>query len=219
LLNKALDYTRHGHLKKFNTLTDSIHAGLYTPYPVALSYFRVWSYFHNMNNFFVHWVDLTAMLLSIIAAVVLAVKMRRNYAVRGVAAFFLVLGPLVTGVHMFFHLLNITYNAIERFRIHAFTYDFRFYSLYLMAGVLSYLSVRLLRQSLYKCAGLQSSNRPIYKTMLAIAPVSLPTVAFTPIGSLPAFGCVVTLVALAFLKRNATSFARAALPAVANKAA
>jgi hypothetical protein len=172
-----------------------------------------------MKHFFLHWVDLTAMLLSIAAAIYFAVKLSRSHPVRSLAAFFLLFGSLVTVVHMFFHLLNVSYNVVERIRINAFTYDFRLYSMYLMGGVLGYLSLRLLRQSVYKCTALQSSNRPMYKTMLAIGAVSLPTVPFTFIGSLPSMGCIVSLIALAFLKRKTASLTTASLPTESNKAA
>jgi hypothetical protein len=73
-----------------------------------------------------------------------------------------------------------------------------------MGVLMGYLSFHLLRLGLYKCYNLQSSNKPIYKTMLAIAAVSLPTVFFTPIGSLPAMGCIISLISLRFLKRKKT---------------
>lgn len=171
-------------------------------YPIGLLQNTAGCYFYYMSYFFQHWVDLTAMALSLIAAISMAVKLVRNHPIRPVAAFFFVFGPLVIGVHMFFHVFNNAYIVAERIRAHAFQYDFRMYSRFLMGLVLGYLSIRLLRQCLYKCAVLHSSNRPMYKTMLATAVVSLPTVVFTPIGSLPAMGCVVSLLALAFLKRK-----------------
>jgi hypothetical protein len=155
-----------------------------------------------MNTFFQHWVDLTAMVLSLVAAILLAIRLARKHPVRGVAVFFFLFGPLVIGVHMFFHLSNITYNVTERMQAHSFVYDFRLYSLYLMGLLLGYLGTRLLRQGIHKCQALQSSNTPIYKTMVAISLVSVPTVFFTPIGSLPAMACIISLMALLFLKRK-----------------
>jgi hypothetical protein len=155
-----------------------------------------------MRTFFQHWVDLTAMLIPFIICIFWAVKLARNYPVKGIAVFFLLFGPLVVFVHRFFHLFNISYNIGERIRTHSFVYDFRTYSLYLMGVLLAYLSFHLLRLGLYKCYNLQSSNKPIYKTMLAIAAVSLPTVFFTPIGSLPAIACTISLISLRFLKRK-----------------
>lgn len=155
-----------------------------------------------MNNFFQHWVDLTAMVISLVAAIFFAIKLARKHPVKGLAAFFFLFGPLVILVHMFFHLFNISYTIAQRVQAHTFVYDYRTYSLYLMGGLLAYLSFQLLQHGLRKCNALQSSNKPIFKTMLAIGLVSLPTVFFTPIGSLPAMACIISLAALAFLKRK-----------------
>lgn len=171
-----------------------------------------------MKYFFDHWVDLTAMVLSLLAAIVLAVRLARKYAIRGIAAFFLLFGPLVIFVHMFFHLSNVTYNITERVRAHAFVYDFRTYSLYIMGALLGYLSFRLLQQSIYKCTSLQSRNAPIFKTMAAIALVSMPTIFFTPIGSLPTMGCIISLVALTFLKSKRKAQAKAVIVPVSAEA-
>ena len=191
---------RHELLKKL--VPGTIHSQIFTTYPNSNATSGTGSYFSCMNTFFQHWVDLTAMLLSLAATIFIAFRLARKNPVRSVAAFFLLFGPLVIGIHMFFHLFNITYNVTERIRVHSFIYDFRLYSLYLMGFLLGYLSLRLLRQGIYKCRVLGSSNTPIYKTMAAICLVSVPTVFFTPIGSLPAMACVISLVALRFLKRK-----------------
>ena len=162
-----------------------------------------------MKQFFAHWVDLTAMVLPLFIALYYSIRLAKQYPVKGVAAFFFMYAPLVIMVHMFFHLFNTSYIIWERVQAKSFVYDFRTYSLYLMGIVIAYLSYLLLQQGLYKCRFVHSNNGPFYKTMLAIGFVSLPTVFFTPIGSLPALACLISLVALLFLKKKNVSAERA----------
>jgi hypothetical protein len=77
-----------------------------------------------------------------------------------------------------------------------------------MGFVLGYLSLGMLQHGIEKCRNLHFSNKPIYKTMAAICLVSLPTVFFTPIGSLPAMACLISLVALRFIKRKTAAVAQ-----------
>jgi hypothetical protein len=170
-----------------------------------------------MKQFFAHWVDITALVIPLFIALYYSIRLAKKYPVKGVAAFFFMYAPLVILVHMFFHLFNSSYVIWERVQAKSFVYDFRTYSLYLMGLVIAYQSYQLLQQGLYKCRFVHSSNGPIYKTMLAIGFVSLPTVFFTPIGSLPAMACLISLLALVFLKKK-NAIADQAIPAYEPKA-
>ena len=157
-----------------------------------------------MNQFFLYWVDLVAVLLSLVLGITLAVKaVRKNLLpVRPVAAFFLFFGPAAIVVHMSFHLTEIFYRAGIAAAEGMFTYNFRFYSLQLMGVVLTYLSATLLRRAFAKCHQRHFRNRDIFKTMGLIVFVSAPTIPFTPIGSLPTLACLISLAALPFVHKK-----------------
>lgn len=90
-----------------------------------------------MNSFFLYWVDLAAMLISVVVALTFTIRYKKNslQPLRSVPLFFLLFGPLVIIVHMGFHNLEIGYRAVQSSLAGNFHYTFRFYSLMLM-GVL-----------------------------------------------------------------------------------
>lgn len=157
-----------------------------------------------MNQFFLYWVDLTALLLSLGLGILLAVKAvkKSSYSIRPVAAFFLFFGPAAIVVHMSFHLLENIFRAGIAAKEGLFVYNFRFYSLVLMGVVLAYLSIELLQKALTKCLHRHSGNNNLFKTMAKIVLVSAPTILFTPIGSLPTLACIISLSALPFIYKK-----------------
>lgn len=162
-------------------------------------------YFHTMNSFFLYWVDLAALLLSMALGITLAIKaVRKNLSpVRGaVAAFFLFFGPAAILVHMAFHLTEIFYHAGVALLEGTFAYSFRFYSLQLMGILLTCLSVTFLRNAFAKCHHRHYKNRNLFKTIGLIVLVSVPTIPFTPIGALPTLACLISLAALPFVHKR-----------------
>ena len=70
-----------------------------------------------MNQFFLYWVDLVALLLSLGLGAFLAFKVvKKSYLpVRPLAAFFLFFGPVTIAVHMCFHLSEIFSIRLDEF--------------------------------------------------------------------------------------------------------
>ena len=158
-----------------------------------------------MSQFFLHWVDLVAMLLSVAGAVIFAFwfKKKAVQPLRVLPLFFLLFGPMVIVVHMGFHNLEIVYNAIRQAVQGKFVYHFRFYSLLLMGVLVLWLSVRLMHQSAQVYVHRTATKKGFNKTIGIIMLVTLPTVPFTPIGSLPAMACIMSVVATCFVRKSA----------------
>jgi hypothetical protein len=154
-----------------------------------------------MNSFFLYYVDLFAIVLSVVLAIILTTRTARNNEVplRKVAAFFMFFGPSAIVVHLSFHILEISYHAVENIIAGSFEYNFRFYSLMLMAAIIIYFNRMLMKQIRNYLQG--ETLAEVMKTMTVIVFVSLPTVPFTPIGSLPTLACLITLTALPFVKK------------------
>lgn len=160
-----------------------------------------------MNKFFLYYIDMFAVLTSILVAIVLTlITIRKSETpLRRVAPFFMFFGPSAILVHMSCHILEINYRAIGNIKAGKFIYDFRFYSLMLMAVVLIYCNQLLLKRIKKFIEGNSSSE--VLKAIGMIVLVSLPTVPFTPIGSLPTMACIITLIALPFVKKQKATFA------------
>jgi hypothetical protein len=146
-------------------------------------------------------IDLIALVASAIVAIILATTTIRKsvFPLRAVPAFFMFFGPAVIFVHMVFHTGNISYNTFQGIQLGTFTYNFRFYSLMLMGLVLIYSSATLLQRIKNFLVG--GSYASVLKAMLMIFVVSAPTIPFTPIGSLPVIACIITLVAMPFVRK------------------
>jgi hypothetical protein len=157
-----------------------------------------------MNQFFLYWVDMVALVLSLISSVLLVIKVvkKNSLAVRPAAAFFLFFGPAAIAVHMSFHLLENIYRAGIAATEGTFAYNFRFYSLLLLGLVLSYLSVELLQKAFVKCQQRHLGNKDLFKTIGKIVLVSAPTIPLTPIGALPTMACIISLAALPFIYKK-----------------
>jgi hypothetical protein len=146
-------------------------------------------------------IDLLALIASAIVAIFLATTTIRKsiFSLRAIPAFFMFFGPAVIFVHMICHIGDISYNTFQGIKSGNFTYNFRFYSLMLMGVVLIYSSLLLLQQ--IKKFLVVGAYANVLKTMLMIFVVSAPTIPFTPIGSLPVIACIITLVAMPFVRK------------------
>jgi len=149
-----------------------------------------------MNNFFLYYVDVFALAASLVLAALLTMMVSRRTAapLRLPAVFFLFFGPSAILIHMSCHILQISYNAVLSSLDGEFVYNFRFYSLMLMAGVIIYLNQQLLvRLKVFLEDGYFG---PVLRVMFRIVLVSAPTIAFTLIGLLPTVACIISLAAL-----------------------
>jgi hypothetical protein len=157
-----------------------------------------------MNQFFLHWVDLFAMVLSLTLAIVYTIRLHTKAAdrLRPLALFFLLFGPLVIAVHMSMHLFEISYHAVENALTGTFQYNYRFYSLILMGGLIWQLSIHFMRKCVNFYVKQSGSKKEVLKAAGVIALVSVPTIPFTPIGSLPVMACAITLISSIFIKRK-----------------
>lgn len=154
-----------------------------------------------MNDAVSRTMDLVAMGASVIAALALTFVFykKTNGRLRAVPFFFLLFGPMAIAVHMVMHFVGVGLVASRKMAAGTFTYDFRFYSLLLMAGVLAYLSIQLIRLSHPKQLGADDNGRKRLMTCGWLVLVAAPTIPFTFIGSLPVQAVVIHVVAAIFL--------------------
>jgi hypothetical protein len=143
-----------------------------------------------------YWVDLFAMVISIAISInfLLKIKSKAIRPLRSLVLFFVVFGPVVIAVHMSLHIIEISYHAITNVFTGTFKYNFRFYSLQLMGALIFYLSIRFLGAWRYYLKT-NTNRKQVLKAAGWIALISIPTIPFTPIGSLPTMACVISLVA------------------------
>ena len=145
-------------------------------------------------------IDIIALIISVIVALIMSVITVRKSSVvlRPIAAFFIFFGPASILVHMGFHIGLISFNAIEKLKKGSFTYDFRYYSLMLMAVAIIYCAGLLLQRLRDFLEG-ESFTR-VLRAMAMIIAVSAPTIPLNPIGSLPTIACIITLSTLPFAR-------------------
>ena len=103
---------------------------------------------------------------------------------------------------MGFHNFEILYRAVVAGIEGKFTYSFRFYSLMLMGILVLWLSITFLKQSVRFYVWDNISKKSLLKTAGIIALVTVPTIPFTPIGSLPIMACFINLIASAFVQKS-----------------
>ncbi len=143
-------------------------------------------------------IDIVALLSSIVLAIVISTfKVRKSaIPISAFPVFFMFLAPVTIIVHMFFHLAFVSYGIIQSITAHSFEYNFRTYSLYLMAGVLIYFSAQLInRLNLFLVTGAYTGA---LKAILAICLVSAPVILLNPFGLLPILVCMIALLAMRF---------------------
>src|SRR6476646_1172495 len=92
-------------------------------------------------------IDIIALITSVIVAYIMSIITIRKSSItlRPKVTFFLFFGPAAILVHVGFHIGQINYNAIENIKKGTFTYDFRYYSLMLMAVTIIYCAGLLLQ--------------------------------------------------------------------------
>jgi hypothetical protein len=160
-----------------------------------------------MNQFFLYWVDLFAMVSSIAISIyfLLKIKSKATWPLRSLVLFFVVFGPVVIAVHMSLHIIEISYHAITNAFTGTFKYNFRFYSLQLMGALILYLSIRFL-EACRNYLITNTNKKEVLKTAGWIALISIPTIPLTPIGSLPAMACVISLVASIWVHKKQSEY-------------
>jgi hypothetical protein len=154
-----------------------------------------------------YWVDLFAIVSSIAISIVflLKIKTKTIRPIRSYVLFFVVFGPVVIAVHMSMHIIEISYHAITNAFTGTFKYNFRFYSLQLMGALILYLSIRFLG-TWHSYLITNTNKKQVLKIAGWIALISIPTIPLTPIGSLPAMACVISLVASIWVHKKQPEF-------------
>jgi hypothetical protein len=154
-----------------------------------------------------YWVDLFAIVSSIAISIVflLKIKSKTIRPIRSYVLFFVVFGPVVIAVHMSMHIIEISYHAITNAFTGTFKYNFRFYSLQLMGTLILYLSIRFLG-AWHSYLITNTNKKQVLKIAGWIALISIPTIPLTPIGSLPAMACIISLVASIWVHKKPPEF-------------
>jgi len=154
-----------------------------------------------MKQSSLYWIDIIALIISIVIPFLLTFKVTRKAygAVRGIAVYFLLFGPCAIFIHMCFHLIDVSYGAALAIIDGDFVYNFRFYALILMGSVLAKLSFNLIKAAIAKCLKADQANKKIAENLIYINLISIPTVFFTPIGSLPTIASLIILISLPFI--------------------
>lgn len=147
-------------------------------------------------------IDIIALIVSaLVALTITALSFRKsNVSIRPLGAFFMLFAPATIFVHMGCHIGEICLGAFENIKKGVFHYDFRFYSLMLMAVATLYCTSLLLQsmQRFFEGENYVIIIRPI----LMIFVVTAPTIPFTPIGALPLLSCLIALSALPFVRKK-----------------
>jgi hypothetical protein len=145
-------------------------------------------------------IDIIALIVSVIVAFIMSIITIRKSGstLRPMVTFFLFFGPAAILVHLGFHIGQINFNAIENIKKGTFTYDFRYYSLMLMAVAIIYCAGLLVQRLREFLEGESYGN--VLRAMAMIVVVSAPTIPLNPIGALPTIACLITLSALPFAK-------------------
>ena len=157
-----------------------------------------------MNDALARKMDLLAMATSVVLAVLFTFLYHRKAKgrLRAFPLFLMIFGPMAIAVHMAFHLMGVGYVASLKIGAGTFPYDFRFYALLLMAGVLGFLSFQLLHQSTsYFISGRIGKKRWLATCGLIVL-VAAPTIPFTFIGSLPVQAVIINLIASVFIRKR-----------------
>jgi len=157
-----------------------------------------------MNGFFERYADLTALLLTVLAPIAIAIfaKRKSKKKVRALPAYFLLFGPLGIVVFMFFHLAENTYRALTEAVAGTFVYDFRFYSLIMLGIVLGGAGTALLNACVQKCFDKNTANSAVLKRMLLVAVISIPLIPIIVLGYLPLILSAISLLAMPFVNRK-----------------
>lgn len=151
--------------------------------------------------------DLIAMAASILGAILLAVIFykRSNGSLRAIPLFFVLFGPMAINVHMALHFVGVGIVASSKMAAGSFTYDFRFYSLLLMGGLLSVLGFQLVKQTRnWLLTGKNNAGQRALTCGWLIL-VAAPTIPFTFIGSLPVQAVIIYVVAAQFVFKKHTT--------------
>ena len=158
----------------------------------------------TMNEFFIKYVDLTALLLTVLIPFLITFKLKQKAQkkIRAVPVYFLVFGPAGILTFMFFHLFENSYHVIEKVMKGTFVYDFRFYSLMLLGIVVGYLGIQLLKACNHKCLQEEFQNRRYLWQILLVLLFTVPLVPITPIAFAPVILCTISLSMLPLVKRK-----------------
>jgi hypothetical protein len=147
-------------------------------------------------------IDIIALIVSafVTLGITISTLQKPSVTLRPVVAFFMLFGPAVIVVHMIFHIGSINFNTLEKIKQGSFTYDFRYYSLMLMAVAIAYCAGVLLQRIKRFFEG--ESYKPILKAVATTIFVSAPIIPINPIGALPTIACLITLSAVPFVKKK-----------------
>ena len=157
----------------------------------------------TMNEFLNKYVDITALLITLILPLILTIQFRKKAQskLRAVPAYFLLFGPSGVITFIFFHLFENSYHAIERSIAGSFKYDFRFYSLMLLGFIVAYSAYLFYKSCRSRCLE-GGKARPCLQIILFVLMVSVPLVPITPIAMAPIIWCTVSLLALPLVHKK-----------------
>lgn len=157
-----------------------------------------------MNKFFNQYVDMAAMVLTLLLPLILTLLIKRKTAsrTRAIPAYFLLFGPAGILVFIFFHLFENSYHAIDAAIAGTFIYTFRFYSILLLGVVVAGIGYFFLRACLSKCLREEYRNRRIFQFILLMVVVTVPLIPIVSISAVPAICCVFSLAGLPFVRRQ-----------------
>lgn len=155
-------------------------------------------------DFLFFYADAFILVITVMATLFYSAKLSKSavFPVRPVAIFFLLFGPMIIFFNMVGHNGEIGYRAIEKVVNGTFSYNFRFYSLIFMGVVFLLLSGYMIQEIKFWSLGKQEAKGNFIRAAVLMSLLSLPTVFFTPIGSLPTLASIISLTALMFAKKR-----------------
>lgn len=151
------------------------------------------------------YIDGVVLMLALLAAFLLTYRFKRQTAagIRVVPLFLanfgasMVISSMAAG-----HLFENTYRAAVRMLSGSFVFNFHFYSIMLMGGVILAFGVYMLRELQSFIKGDPMARRRFVMAALVLSAVTMPVFLFRPIGILPAVACAIAITGIAFVHKR-----------------
>lgn len=157
-----------------------------------------------MEKFFDQYVDLTAAFFALVLPLLFTIKSKRatGKKTRAIPTYFLFFGPGAALALIFFHLMQISYQAISGALVSKFVYDFRFYSLILLGLAVGCNALLLIKACYGRCYEKTGAAKTYAWGIALFLALTLPLIPLTPIASVPSVAIVLSVIAFAFVNRK-----------------
>lgn len=151
------------------------------------------------------YIDGVVFMLAVLAAFFLTYNFKKQAAagIRVVPLFFASFGAsLVVSSMAAGHLFENIYRAAVRMFSGTFVFDFHFYSIILMGGMILTFGIYMLWQLQSFIRGNPIARKRFVMAALILSAVTMPVFLFRPIGILPTVACAIAISGIAFVHKR-----------------